>query len=240
MYAPLNFAGATPFNDWFAPDTTQRHQLGLQVEAVDPYWGYGVFQYVRSNATILKGSLCAIGLAPTYLATLTPSTINLGQPAAVAMAPMASGTYGWLQRVGSAVYALGATAAADAAVGIFTSAGSLTGTIVAGKGIIGIHHHRAPTATVTVTAQTTNGSGVLRTSGYDGFFLGMALSGTGIPASTVAAKLDPDGQTIYTGSAIGTLGDKNATATGSITLTGTYTGYGNGYIEYPRGTQITV
>ena len=63
--------------------------------------------------------------------------------------------------------------------------------------------------------------------------LGMALSGTGIPASTVVAKLDPDGRTIYTGSAIGTLGDKNSTASGTITLTGTYTGYGAGYIQYP-------
>jgi hypothetical protein len=80
---------------------------------------------------------------------------------------------------------------------------------------------------------------VLTTNGYDGFFIGMALSGTGIPASTVVAKLDPDGRTIYTGSAIGTLGDKNSTATGTITLTGTYTGYGMGYLSRPHGTQIT-
>lgn len=240
MFAPINFAGATPFNDWFAPDTTQRHPLGMELDAYDPWWGYARFRYVKSNGTILKGSLCVVGTAPTHLATLTPTTVNLGQEQCVAMAPMASGTYGWVQTVGNAIYILSATAAADAAVGIHTSAGSLTGTIVAGRGIIGIHHYKAPTATLTWTANTTNGTGVIKVpSGYDGAFIGMALSGTGVPASTVVAKLDPDGQTIYTGSAIGTLGDKNSTATGSITLTGTYTGYGMGYLSRPHGTQIT-
>lgn len=101
------------------------------------------------------------------------------------------------------------------------------------KGMVGVHNVKAATATTTVTANTTNGTGVLTTGGYDGFFIGMALSGTGIPASTVVAKLDPDGRTIYTGSAIGTLGDKNSTATGTITLTGTYTGFGAGMIMFP-------
>jgi len=101
------------------------------------------------------------------------------------------------------------------------------------KGMVGVHNLKAATATVTVTAGTTNGTGILTTGGYDGFFLGMALSGTGIPASTVVAKLDPDGRTIYTGSAIGTLGDKLSTATGTITLTGTYTGYGAGFLNGP-------
>jgi hypothetical protein len=61
----------------------------------------------------------------------------------------------------------------------------------------------------------------------------MAITGTGIPASTVVAKLDPDGRTVYAGSAIGVLGDKNSTASGSVTATGTYTGFGQGVIQYP-------
>jgi hypothetical protein len=231
MFAPLNFAGATPFNDWFAPDTTQRHPLGYQVEAVDPYWGYGQFQYVKSNDAILKGSLVIIGTFPTFLGTLLPNTASLGAPFGVAMAPIASGSYGWIQLVGCVVYKTNATVAADAAVGI--GAAGIVGAYSTLKGMVNVHNLKAATATTTVTANTANGTGVLKTNGYDGFFLGMALSGTGIPASTVVAKLDPDGQTIYTGSAIGTLGDKNSTATGSITLTGTYTGFGAGYVQYP-------
>ena len=232
MFAPLNFAGATPFNDWFAPDTTQRHPLGYQVEAVDPYWGYGVFQYIKSNDAILKGSLVVVGTFPTFLGTLLPNTASLGVPFGVAMAPMASGTYGWIQLVGGAVYQTSATVAADATVGI--GAAGKVGAYSTLKGMVNVHNLKAATATTTWTANTQNGTGkIVVPNGYDGAFVGMALSGSGVPASTVVAKLDPDGKTIYTGSAIGTLGDKNSTATGSITLTGTYTGFGAGYIQYP-------
>lgn len=232
MFAPITpIAGDQPFNDWFAPDTTQRMALGLVVDAVDPYWGYGKFMYIKSNDAIIKGSLVVVGTAPTYLGTLLPSTASLGVPFGVAMAPMASGTYGWIQVAGGCVYKTSATVAADAAVGIGTA--GMIGAYSTLKGMVNVHNLKSATATTTVTAQTTNGTGILTTQGYDGFFLGMALSGSGIPASTVVAKLDPDGRTIYTGSAIGTLGDKNSTATGSITLTGTYTGYGHGIIMFP-------
>ncbi len=241
MYKPINFAGAWSMDDWQVPDSTQRHELGMEVEAVDPWWGFAVFRYVKSNDAILKGSLVRIGTAPTFLATLMPSTANLGQNVAIAKMPMASGTYGWVQVVGNAIYALGATAAADAALGIHTAAGSMTGTIVAGKGIIGIHHYKAPAATLTWTGNTTVGSSILKIpGGYDGMFVGMTITGTGINASTtVVAKLDPDGQTVYLGSAIGTTNDRNSTATGTVTITGTYTGYGMGYLSRPHGTQIT-
>jgi hypothetical protein len=233
MYAPLHLAGASPFNDWFTPDTTQRTQLGLKVAAVDPFWGYGEFVYIKSNDAILKGSLVLVGGLGTFLGTLMPNTANLGQPFFVAPAPIPSGSYGWVQCAGVCVYKTNATVAADAAIGI--GAAGIAGTNSAGKQLLNVRNLVAATGTKTVTAVTTNGTGVLKTGGYDGFFIGMALSGTGIPASTVVAKLDPDGQTIYTGSAIGTLGDKNSTASGSITLTGTYTGYGQGLIMYPMG-----
>ena len=224
-------AGGQPLNDWFSPDTTQRVALGQVVTAVDPYWGHGEFIYVKSNDTIIKGSLCIIGTPPTFLATLTPNTANLGQPFGVAIAPMASGTFGWLQISGAAVWKTGSTVAADAAIGV-TAAG-VCGTLAAGKQLLNVHNVKSATATVTVTADTVTGSYVLSTTGYDGFFLGAALSGTGVPAATVAAKMDSDGRRIYMGSAIGTVGDKVATATGQITLTGTYTGYGLGILSRP-------
>lgn len=230
MFAPSTpYAGVQPFNDWFAPDTTQRMPLGLYTRGVDPYWGGADFIYVKSNDAILKGSL--VMWDETQQAALLPSTTLQGFPFGVAMAPMASGTYGWLQVAGLAVYKTNATVAADVSVAV--AAAGIAGTLAAGKQLVGVRNRRAATATKTVTAGTVNGSPNLATSGYDGFFLGMALSGTGIPASTVVAALSPDGRTIITGSAIGTTGDKNSTATGSITLTGTYTGYGAGVIQYP-------
>lgn len=229
MFASIDYAASQPFNDWFAPDTTQRHRLGLSVSAVDNFWGEGVFLYVKSNDVILKGSL--VMWDETYQGTLLPSTAGQGFSYGVAMYPMAAGTYGWLQIAGRVVYKTNATVTADTAVAV--AAAGIAGTLANGKQLLNTRNRIAATGTVTVTATTTNGNGVLQTSGYDGFFIGMALSGTGIPASTVVAKLDPDGRTIYTGSAINTLGDKNSTASGSITLTGTYTGFGSAIVNYP-------
>lgn len=228
MFSAQGYIGNTPFNDWFAPDTTQRHALGLSLTAVDPFWGQGEFIYVKSNDAILKGSWVVLDEA--FTATLVANTANQGVPVAVAMAPMAAGTYGWVQIKGRAVYKTNATVAADAAIGL-TAAG-IVGANSAGKQILGVRNRVPATGTKTVSAGTQTNSSKLDTAGYDGFFLGMALSGTGIPASTVVAKLDPDGKTIYMGSAIGTV-DKLATATGQITLTGTYTGYGSGIIMTP-------
>jgi len=235
MYSAIQgFAGTQPFNDWFAPDTVQRHVLGTKVVAVDPYWGLGTFMYVKSTDAILKGSLCAWD--ESYNAGLLPSAVTQGFPFGVAMAPMASGTYGWVQLEGRAVYKTNATVAADGVVAV--AAAGILGATATGKQLIGIRNRVAATGTKTLTVSTQNGTNVLTSAGYDGFFLGMALSGTGIPASTVVAGLDPDGKRIYTGSAIGTFGDKNSTATGSITLTGTYTGYGSGMINNPTCMQI--
>lgn len=232
MFAAISpILGTQPFNDWFAPDTTQRQPLGMKVTAVDPYWGLGTFMYVKSNDTILKGSI--VIWDEIYQGTLIPSTVLQGFPWGVAMAPMASGTFGWIQLEGRAVYQCSATVSADGIVAI-GAAGILAATAT-GKQMTGIRHRISATGTKTVTAQTQNGTAFLRTAGYDGFFLGMVLSGTGIGSASVVAALDPDGKHIYQGTAIGTIGGTNAvsTATGSITLTGTYTGFSSGMINNP-------
>lgn len=229
MFASQDYVGNSAFNDWFVPDTVQKQQLGLSITAVDPYWGQGEFIYLKSNAAVIKGSLVIWN--ELYNSVLLPSTAGQGFPFGVAMNNAASGTYFWAQISGRAVYKTSATVAADTVVGI--GAAGIVAANSAGKQLLNTRNVVAATGTTTVTAQTQNGTSVLKTNGYDGFFLGMALSGTGIPASTVVAALSPDGQTIFTGSAIGTIGDKNSTATGTITLTGTYTGYGSGMISRP-------
>jgi hypothetical protein len=232
MFAAISpTAGTQPFNDWFAPDTTQRQVLGTTVTATDPFWGAGKFMYVKSTDAILKGSL--VMWDELYNGVLLPTTQGQGFPFGVAMAPMASGTFGWLQLEGRAVYKTNATVAADTVIGIAAAAAGIAGTNTAGKQLVNVRNRISATGTKTFTASTVNGSSTLLvTNGYDGAFLGMALSGTGIPASTVVAALDPDGKRIYMGSAIATI-DKLATATGSITLTGTYTGFGSGLINNP-------
>jgi hypothetical protein len=231
MFAAITpLAGTQPFSDWFVSDTVQRQVLGTQVTAVDNFWGTGTFIYLKSNAAVIKGSL--VMWDELYQAALLPSTTLQGFPFGVAMYPAASGNYFWAQVQGYAVLKSTSDVAADAAVAV--AGAGLAGATAAGKQLVNVRNRKANAATKTVTVSTQNGTGILTAApGYDGIFLGMALSGTGIPTSTVAAALDPDGRRIYTGSAIGTLGDKNSTATGTITLTGTFTGYLGAVINFP-------
>lgn len=235
MFAAISpTMGTQPFNDWFVPDTTQRQPLGMSVTAVDPFWGAGRFMYVASNAAILKGSV--VMWDETFTASLLPSTATQGFAWGVAMAPIPSGSFGWIQLEGRAVYKTNATVAADGVLAI--AAAGILGATATGKQVVGVRNRIAATGTKTFAAATFAGQNKLFLSaGYDGAFLGMALSGTGVPASTVVAALDPDGKTVYMGTAIGTA-DKLATATGNITLTGTYTGYGSGVINNPSCMQI--
>lgn len=237
MFAAINgFAGTQPFNDWFAPDTTQRQVLGTVVPAVDNYWGFGEFMYVKSADAILKGSV--VMWDESFNAALLPSAVTQGFPFAVAMAPMASGTYGWVQIRGRAVYKTNATVAADGVLAI--AAAGILGATATGKQVLGIRNRVAATGTVTLTGQTNANTNVLYfPQGYDGLFLGATVTGTGINASTtVIAALDPDGKRAYVGTAIGTATGRNSTATGMVTITGTYTGYGSGVINCPSCMQI--
>jgi hypothetical protein len=230
MFRPVfPITGQQPFNDWFVPDTVQRVPLGQRVIAVDQYWGGGEFIYVKSNDAILKGSLCAMD--ENYTSTLTPNTAGTGAPVGVAMAPMAAGVFGWLQIQGVAVYKTNATVAAGAPIGV--GAAGIAGANSAGKQLVNVSNRRGATATVILQNVGTQASkNTLMTNGYDGWFLGMALSGAGIPAATVVAGLDPDGRRVFMGTSIG-VADKLATATASVAVTGTYTGYGAGLIFYP-------
>lgn len=230
MYAPQINVVSQSMSDWFVPDTTQRFPLNFGVDAFDPFWGFGEFVYGKAAAALNKGNLC---VEQTTLGNYDkiPNTANLGQPVVVAMNEMAINTFGWFMRSGLAVYKTTATVAANAAIGI-TGAGTV-GANTAGKQILNVINLKSATATEAKTnVQTKNGSPLLVVpQGYDGWFLGMALSGSGIPASTVVARLDPDGISVFTGSAIGTVGDKNSTATAAVTVTGTYTGFGLGKIQ---------
>ena len=230
MYAALNTpAGNQPFNDWFVPDTIQRFALGTKVQAVDPFWGWGEFVYGKASGAITPRLLCVFD--ELFQAVGVPNTANQGFPCCVAMGSMATATFGWFMVAGLTPIKAGATVAADVSVGI-TGVGQI-GAFAAGKQLVNARNRIAQTGTKVLTnVQTTNGSGVIVTNGYDGWYLGIAITGTGIPASSVAAKLDPDGRSVTLGSVVGTF-DKTCTATGSISATGTHTGFSICLIAYP-------
>lgn len=238
MFSAINaYAGSQPFNDWFVPDTVARHVVGTKVTAVDPYWGLGTFMYVKSTDAILKGSLVAWD--ELFQGVLLPSAVTQGFPWGVAMAPMASGTYGWIQLEGRAVYKTNATVAADGVVAV--AAAGILGATATGKQLIGIRNRISATGTTTVTATMNAGQNkFFCPNGYDGLFLGVTVSlASYLSASTVVSALDPDGKTVYIGTAIGTSSGKNTLLTGGgLTITGTYTGFGSGIINNPGTMQI--
>lgn len=229
MYSSVDAAGMQSFNDWFVPDSTQRHGLGLAVSGWDPYWGYADFVYAKFGGTVAAKNLCRMD--NTFSMTATPNTANLGQQCYIAVQSGVTGNFGWFQRSGLAPIATTATVAANVAIGL-TGAGTV-GANTAGKQILSCTNVLGATATVVKNINILNGSGIgICAVDYSGFFVGIALSGTGIPASTVVAALGSDGRTVYFGSVIGTF-DKTATATSLASVTGTYTGYGVALIDYP-------
>ena len=133
------------------------------------------------------------------------------------MYPMASGDYGWFCVDGEVPVAVTASVAAGTTVGL-TGAGTV-GAVTDGKQILSAVSSLASTGTVAKANTTTvSGSNILRLSiPADGWFYGIALSGTGIAASTTVTGISEDGRTVTM--------NNNATASGSVTVTGTYTGF---------------
>ena len=198
------------------PDTTQRVQLGLVGDFVDPYWGGLQAIYVKANGSIRMGGLCVITPAVAngrveYLATEVPNTANLGRAAYVAMVPMTSGQFGWLAVSGVVPVNCTASVAADTAFGIV--AAGQGGAVAAGKSVLGGRVALPATTTVVKAGVANNNSTRLQVSNADGWFIGAYLSGTGIAASTQITDIDPTGTQVTLNNATTALVNGNVTAT---------------------------
>jgi hypothetical protein len=210
--------GINPISNYFLPDTTQRLPLGCVVSADDPFWGGGLYVYGLAGATAII-PWAAVVFDINWKATAVANTANSGVPLAFALFPMAIGTYGWFKISGQTPVSSTASVAVGVAIGV-VAAGQL-GAQAAGKQVLNAQTIQAATATITkANAGTTNGSPLIKVSNSDGLFIGLAISGTGIPASSYIGSISSDGRTLTaTQSDFATV--QNATATGSVTLTGT-------------------
>jgi hypothetical protein len=183
-------------------------------DAIDPYFGYGRFVYLKAVAAQVPGTM--VSWDNTFIATALPSTAALGRNVAFAAQNFAINTFGWYQLEGLAPLTTSAAVTAGAAVYIGT-AGNLTGTLAAGKNILGVNVTQIGTFTITkANAALQSGSPVIGVQSVDGLFVGLTLSGTGVGAGTISS-IDPSGRFITS--------TANSTATSSVTLTGTYTNY---------------
>ncbi len=190
----------------------------------DPYWGglECIRLSIPTSTAVQVGQLSTITSSFGFVSV--PNTANLGQSVAFSVNNVPSNAsftqYAWFVIGGRYPVYAGASVAADTAFGI-TAAGQ-TGAIANGKQILNARVQLAATTTVVkANTVTASGSSILKVSNSDGWFVGVALSGTGIPASTSVGAIDPTG-TLVSMVQTGTTTAQNATASGSVSVTGTY------------------
>lgn len=198
-----------------------------------PNWGVCELLYVvnTSSSTFNPGRL--VHIDSNFAILDMPNTANTGRPLYVTLTRFAAGNTtrqgGWVLRSGIAPVQYSAAATAGAMY--FAAAGQATPTLTAGKNILNASCLIAASGSFTRTVQTQSGSSLVKVARVNGVFVGQAISGTGIPASSVVSSIDPSGTAIVIGSAVGT--PVSATATGSVTGTFTHTGFGICHLDRP-------
>lgn len=207
---------------------------GVVVAGYDNFWGGVEFMYCFFNSTVaawapvtIKPSNAVANFTNKFVftAAAVANTANQSRPLGIAIQQMAAGQFGWVAVSGLCPVLSTASVAADASLGI-TGAGTL-GATSAGKEIenlVGVQP--ATTTVVKANATILSGSPIVQLTGnntVDGWFVGVALTGTGIPANAVVQNIDPDGRRITMSTGPGVAGSAlNATASGGISITGTY------------------
>lgn len=219
-----------------ALSTTAVAPIGYIAQAIEPQLGFGEFIYLPGVASVAAGDLVQYDLlAPAT--TRGSFTANNSWPIAVAMAPCVAGNFGWFQISGMAICANNATAAVNSNAFHVAAAATLSSTAVAGRQILGAVIRTANGSTFTKTCTTRLGSNILQVPNLDGLFVGLPISGTGIPGGTTIAA-GVDSQPFLNANQI--LMSANATADGTVTVTFTRTNFSVVAIQRPVGQgQIT-
>ena len=206
---------------------------GVITTANVPNWGVCELVYVlnTSSTTFLPGK--PVTLDKNFAIAELASTANQARPVYVTLTNFSAGNTttqgGWVLRRGIAPVTFSVAATAGAVY--IGTAGNFTPTPAAGKQILNAVTLIAASGSFTRGAVTSTGSSFVRTNSVAGVFVGQAISGTGIPGSSVVSSIDPGGQGVTIGSAVGT--PVTATASGAITATFTHTGYGIVHLDCP-------
>ncbi len=237
--------------DFSVSDDEKNLQLGTIVTATGTdydttanvaNWGFCELMYVaNASVAILPGAVVVMDKNFRVVAAAT-STVeaNTGKSIFVALTHFAVGStteqYGWVLRNG--VCPVRFSVAATTGRVFMGSAGFFTPTAAVGTQVIGALTLIAGASTFTHPGKTRTGSSRVEFANVAGMYPGQAISGTGIPGSSVISSVDPDGRGVIIGSAVGT--PVTATASASVTCTLTNTGYGIVQLRSPAvQTQIT-
>lgn len=241
--APISVLGPKLLN-FSTSDSVQEMALGSIVQASGTdydttanvaNWGMAELVYVaNASVAIPPGTMCVIDKNFRVLASAAKATENnTGKPIFIALTNFAAGStdvqYGWVLRRGVApvAYSVAATAGPLYA----GTAGKATPTAATGAQILNAQCLIAGASTFTRSGTTLTGSSKVKFGNVAGMFVGQAISGTGIPASSVISDIDASGNSVVIGSAVGT--PVSATATGTVTVTMTNTNFGIVQLDYP-------
>ena len=113
--------------------TTQNLSIGTRIKAIDSTLGEGEFIYLKGLASTAIGELV---IFDQYANTTTRAVAGSRSPAAVAMSANVASQYGWYQIFGAAVIKAG-TVAANAAVYVTATAGTVDDAVVSGDKLDG-------------------------------------------------------------------------------------------------------
>lgn len=228
-YAVHDYAiGMSGLGDFFTPDTTQRFKLGQTVRGIDPDGDFGSAEFIYGVASGTIAAHNLVTMVEDFSCAVNPTTANTGASVFVSLAAMTVGMYGWFQKSGACVVKTGTSIAVGVPVGISASVAGSADTNGAGRQILNAKVWKASTATETTTGQTFAAGGDIRNirvQDASKFFVGMALSGTGVGAASVVAAIDVLNNVITS--------SVDSTANGTVTITGTYTGYLKLYVDSP-------
>jgi len=214
------FIGYPPIANWGGFDATPKVVLGTIINVQDPFWGGGEYIYLQmplSTTAKAAAILCWDTVAPAFLSSLVANTAGLGKPVGIsqnALTSSASPQYGWAQISGFTPVWSSASVAADGLIGIV--AAGQAGALAAGKQLLNcrVTVPATPGTVAKTNTQVNSGSNQLQVVNTDGWFVGMLVSGTGIPATTYVSAISADGRSVLLTNA--------ATVTGGATITASY------------------
>lgn len=194
--------------------------LGTVIRAKEPIHGEGEFIYLAGAANTVAGDQVTYNPL-TGATTRGAATANSGLPIAFAMANCIAARFGWYQISGVSLANNNATAAVGSAFQKATAqigSAAVAGTQVLGGAQILV----ANNSTFTKVCTTRNGSTQLIVPDMDGLYIGLGVSGAGIPGGVTIAE-GIDGGPNASNTSAGSSGVINlsaaATADGTVVVT---------------------
>ncbi len=207
--------------------------LGTTIAAYDSFFGAAEFVFVKfatASTAVPFGSVVIWDDAHLVAKTAAAASVVSGQPlgvlasrfpsdAAAATSPL----FGWVCIRGRIPATFSATATTGALY--LGTAGNFTPTAANGKQVLGAITLLAASNAISKVCQTQNGGTELVVPNKSGLYPGVTVSGTGIAAGTVTTLDSGSNNKVVLSAAM--------TATGSVTVTFTDTGFGQVRLMYP-------